>query len=191
MNAQSQIHLNVGGKPFVTTVETLSAGGANWFTNQLGADRAGAAAGGDAAASSTNRPLVGSAEAPLFVDRDARRFAVLLNFLRTKRVALDGLPLLDLLEEATYFGVSALRNARLEVCAVECVATDSSSALSGQFTVRGHIDGAKSARESHPGDFAACELFVANLVNKQGWTVDSITLREPQMFFWTLTRVAL
>jgi hypothetical protein len=182
MSQLSQVHLNVGGTTFVTTKETLSFGGANLFTNQL------AATGPTGAALSSP----GSREVPLFIDRDAKRFEVILNFLRTKRVVLRGLSLVEIVEEAKYFGISALNNARLEFCAVEGRAVDYAAGASSGFQSVGTVEGTvsdKSFWRGHNGDFAACQLYVNNLV-RGGWIIDSVSERK-NSFCWVFSRVVV
>lgn len=166
------VELNVGGTKFVTTKETLSSDGGNWFTNAL---------------SASSDPAK-----PLFIDRDATRFAVVLNFLRTKRVALNGLSLVDVQEEALFFQMPRLAKARMEFCSVE-----SCSCFSEQhstFCVQGPANAQhRSFRFEQKGNYADCLNYVNQLI-AAGWNVVSVSpTKDPisKPFKWFLSRVVV
>lgn len=90
-----RVALNVGGKLFDTTVATLTRLPNNllemMFTGQL--------------------PIPKDANGRFFIDRDGETFAHVLNFLRTRTLALgDGFRDLDaLMQEAEYYQISDLK----------------------------------------------------------------------------------
>lgn len=165
------IEINAGGTKFITKRETLLRGGGNYFSNAL--------------KNETTKQL--------FVDRDAKRFEVVLNFMRTGRVSLNGLQLRDILEEAHFFGIAKLRNACIQFVSV----TVNSSSLFGQndrdnkFLVQG-LGVARRFREDKNGDFIECQNYVNELI-AAGWTIDSVTTDHSNhiAFHWVLSRVKI
>lgn len=93
-----QVNLNVGGGRFTTTVSTLrNAPAPSLF----------------AAMFSGRHELQRAADGSIFIDRDGRHFADVLNFLRTRQLAYpqDGTDfkyLLELRAEAEFYGLSSL-----------------------------------------------------------------------------------
>lgn len=94
------IKLNVGGRLFTTSRTTLIWINDTFFTGLL----------------SNRIPSVVDENGAFFIDRDPDLFSVILNFLRTKNVNMDGVNLTALLHEAEYFGITPLIR-RIGVCA--------------------------------------------------------------------------
>jgi hypothetical protein len=162
------VELNVGGTKFVTTKETLLSAGGNWFTNALANE-----------------------SVPLVIDRDPSRFAVILNYLRTKRVSLNGHQLIDIKEEAAYFQMSDLASASLEFCSVLSCSC-SNEPQHNVFHVQGTIQGSKSFREEVKGNFSDCQAHINKLL-AAGWSIDSVSQDDKiyKPFLWYLHRVVV
>ncbi|XP_050404253.1 BTB/POZ domain-containing protein KCTD3 isoform X1 [Patella vulgata] len=93
------IHLNVGGTRFSTSRQTLTWIPDSFFTSML------------SGRISSLRDETGA----IFIDRDPKLFAVILNFLRTKEVELKNLNLSPLRHEAEFYGITPLVR-RLVLC---------------------------------------------------------------------------
>ncbi|KAL5255272.1 hypothetical protein ACHWQZ_G014617 [Mnemiopsis leidyi] len=94
------VKLNVGGRLFTTSRTTLIWINDTFFTGLL----------------SNRIPSVLDENGAFFIDRDPDLFSVILNFLRTKNVNMDGVNMTALLHEAEYFGITPLIR-RIAVCA--------------------------------------------------------------------------
>jgi hypothetical protein len=162
----SVVTLDVGGTKFRVAKETLS--GVEWFAHAL-------------------RGL-GTENDEIFVDRDPQRFGVVLNYLRTNRLSLGRLPLADILEEASFFGLKQLETARIEYLAVTSWVC--STAGQQQFTVQGAITCSKSTRLEMTGEFEDCQKCINKLI-VNGWTVDTVTTWISNPFHWILSRVVV
>ncbi|KAI8469938.1 MAG: hypothetical protein J3K34DRAFT_521739 [Monoraphidium minutum] len=93
-----QVTLNVGGARFTTTVSTLRGAPAPSLFNAMFSGR---------------HELQRAHDGSIFIDRDGRHFADVLNYLRTRQLAypLDGTDykyLLELRAEAEFYGLSGL-----------------------------------------------------------------------------------
>jgi len=93
------VHLNVGGKRFSTSRQTLTWNQDTFFTSLL----------------SGRIPSQKDEKGNIFVDRDPKLFAVILNFLRTKELQLRNVDLSALRHEAEYYGITPLVR-RLSLC---------------------------------------------------------------------------
>ena len=88
------VKLDVGGVPFKTSVETLTKGCYHML----------------AAMFSGRLPVVEQKDGSVFIDRDAKHFGTVLNFLRDGIVALPETKreLAELKTEAEYYGIMDL-----------------------------------------------------------------------------------
>lgn len=86
------IHLNVGGKRFSTSKETLTWVTDSFFTSLL----------------SGRISSLKDEKGAIFIDRDPALFAVILNYLRTKEVDLSNVDIGCLKNEAEYYGIKPL-----------------------------------------------------------------------------------
>lgn len=91
------INLNVGGQPFATSRETLSAAGDSYFSSLIG----------------NNFKVERDHQNNLFIDRDPKLFAIVLNFLRSQctHLAVDKCnraKLQALYAEAEFYAVAPL-----------------------------------------------------------------------------------
>ncbi|CAF0947600.1 unnamed protein product [Didymodactylos carnosus] len=93
------IHLNVGGTRFSTSKQTLTWIPDSFFTAML------------SGRISTNRDESGS----IFIDRDPKMFSIILNYLRTKEIDLNGCDISMLRHECEYYCVTPLVK-RLQLC---------------------------------------------------------------------------
>ncbi|MEE6491229.1 hypothetical protein FKM82_016135 [Ascaphus truei] len=93
------IHLNVGGKRFSTSRQTLTWASDSFFSSLL------------SGRISTLKDETGA----IFIDRDPTVFAPILNFLRTKELDARGVNSSLLLHEAEFYGITALVR-RLQLC---------------------------------------------------------------------------
>ena len=128
--------LNVGGRLFTTTRSTLtSREPAGMLALMFGESGGGGVADGEGA----GRPwhsAVDASGAYLF-DRSPRYFAPLLDFLRHGTVVLDdGVDPRGVLEEARFFGVTALADAMETRIAAAAVATDGAAITRRELVLR-------------------------------------------------------
>ncbi|CAI2353564.1 unnamed protein product [Caenorhabditis sp. 36 PRJEB53466] len=93
------VNLNVGGRIFATSCNTLSWIPDTFFTSLL----------------SGRMGSVRDASGAIFIDRDPDVFRVILNYLRTKQVDLGGFKVETLKHEALFFGLTPLIR-RLTLC---------------------------------------------------------------------------
>ncbi|KAM9326986.1 SH3KBP1-binding protein 1 [Gastrophryne carolinensis] len=93
------IHLNVGGKRFSTSRQTLTWASDTFFSSLL------------SGRISSLRDETGA----IFIDRDPTVFAPILNFLRTKELDTRGVNISLLLHEAEFYGIIPLVR-RLQLC---------------------------------------------------------------------------
>lgn len=93
------IHLNVGGKRFSTSRQTLTWISDSFFSSLL------------SGRISTLKDETGA----IFIDRDPTVFAPILNFLRTKELDPRGVNIHLLLHEAEFYGITPLVR-RLQLC---------------------------------------------------------------------------
>ncbi|KAM8952656.1 SH3KBP1-binding protein 1 [Pelodytes ibericus] len=93
------IHLNVGGKRFSTSRQTLTWASDTFFSSLL------------SGRISTLKDETGA----IFIDRDPTVFAPILNFLRTKELDTRGVNSSLLLHEAEFYGITPLVR-RLQLC---------------------------------------------------------------------------
>ncbi|XP_030074158.1 SH3KBP1-binding protein 1 [Microcaecilia unicolor] len=93
------IHLNVGGKRFSTSRQTLTWISDSFFSSLL------------SGRISTLKDEAGA----IFIDRDPTVFAPILNFLRTKELDPRGVNIRLLLHEAEFYGITPLVR-RLQLC---------------------------------------------------------------------------
>ncbi|CAF4702406.1 unnamed protein product [Rotaria sp. Silwood1] len=93
------INLNVGGQRFSTSRQTLTWISDSFFTAMLGG------------LISTNRDEQGY----IFIDRDPKLFSIILNYLRTKELDINGCDLHMLKHECEFYGVQPLIR-RLQLC---------------------------------------------------------------------------
>ena len=97
---QEIINLNVGGQLFTTSRQTLTSIGDTFFTALL------------SGRISSQRDSSGA----IFVDRDPKLFAIILNYLRTRQLFdIDNCNLDMLLHESQFYGITPLVR-RLELC---------------------------------------------------------------------------
>ncbi|CAF0946321.1 unnamed protein product [Adineta ricciae] len=93
------INLNVGGQRFSTSRQTLTWIPDSFFTAMLNG------------LISTNRDEQGA----IFIDRDPKLFSIILNYLRTKELDINGCDLHMLKHECEFYGVQPLIR-RLQLC---------------------------------------------------------------------------
>ncbi|BFZ12120.1 hypothetical protein BsWGS_15159 [Bradybaena similaris] len=93
------VHLNVGGTRFSTSRQTLTWNPDTFFTSLL------------SGRISSHKDETGA----IFIDRDPKLFALILNYLRTKEIQLRNVDLPALRHEAEFYGISALVG-RLVLC---------------------------------------------------------------------------
>ena len=93
------IHLNVGGTKFSTSRQTLTCIQDSFFTSLL----------------SGRIPTCRDETGALFIDRDPKLFSIILNFLRTKELDVNGVDISVLRHEAEFYGVLPLAQ-RLSLC---------------------------------------------------------------------------
>ncbi|CAF3893648.1 unnamed protein product [Rotaria magnacalcarata] len=93
------INLNVGGQRFSTSRQTLTWISDSFFTAMLNG------------LISTNRDDQGY----IFIDRDPKLFSIILNYLRTKELDINGCDLHMLKHESEFYGVQPLIR-RLQLC---------------------------------------------------------------------------
>lgn len=93
------INLNVGGTRFSTSRQTLSSPQESFFTSML----------------SGRIPTCRDETGALFIDRDPKLFSVILHFLRTKELDLNGVDVSVLRHEAEFYGIVPLVK-RLILC---------------------------------------------------------------------------
>ncbi|CAF1066191.1 unnamed protein product [Adineta steineri] len=93
------INLNVGGQRFSTSRQTLTWISDSFFTAMLNG------------LISTNRDEQGA----IFIDRDPKLFSIILNYLRTKELDINGCDLHMLKHECEFYGVQPLIR-RLQLC---------------------------------------------------------------------------
>ncbi|XP_063712180.1 BTB/POZ domain-containing protein KCTD3-like [Symsagittifera roscoffensis] len=94
------VRLNVGGKLFVTSAQTLRNTKTDSFLSRIISD---------------GLPSTRDENGAIFVDRCPILFEKILAFLRTKRIRLNGVDIDDMLNEADFYGVQPLMD-RLKVC---------------------------------------------------------------------------
>ncbi|KAL3985787.1 BTB/POZ domain family protein [Acanthocheilonema viteae] len=99
--ADQIVNLNVGGQRFATSRQTLTWIPDTFFTSLL----------------SGRIPTVHDETNAfqVFIDRDPGMFRVILNYLRTKQIDLNGVSLMNLKHEAQYYGLGPLVK-RLTLC---------------------------------------------------------------------------
>ncbi|CAG5127066.1 unnamed protein product [Candidula unifasciata] len=93
------VHLNVGGTRFSTSRQTLTWNPDTFFTSLL------------SGRISSHKDETGA----IFIDRDPKLFALILNYLRTKEIQWRNVDLSALRHEAEFYGISALVG-RLALC---------------------------------------------------------------------------
>nr|AAH84083.1 LOC494998 protein [Xenopus laevis] len=93
------IHLNVGGKRFSTSRQTLTWASESFFSSLL----------------SGRIPTLKDETGAIFIDRDPTVFSPILNFLRTKELDTRGIKSSVLLHEAEFYGITPLVR-RLQLC---------------------------------------------------------------------------
>lgn len=93
------VNLNVGGTRFSTSRQTLCSIQDSFFSSLL----------------SGRIPTCRDETGALFIDRDPKYFSIILNFLRTKELELNGVDISSLRHEAEFFGISPLVK-RLMLC---------------------------------------------------------------------------
>lgn len=93
------IYLNVGGKTYATSKETLTWIPDSFFTSLLS---------GRISSQKDEKEAI-------FIDRDPELFSVILNYLRTKEVDLSNVNLAALKHEAEFYGIKPLVR-RLSLC---------------------------------------------------------------------------
>jgi hypothetical protein len=93
------INLNVGGTKFSTSRQTLTCVSDSFFTTML----------------SGRIPTCRDETGAMFIDRDPKLFSIILNFLRTKELDLNGVDIGILRHEAEFYGVTPLVK-RLLLC---------------------------------------------------------------------------
>lgn len=105
---ENVVKLNVGGTRFWTTRETLLSSDSSYFSSLLGGaysnvvDDEGSVRFVALCASRAN------SKRQVFIDRDPLAFRVVLNYLRTGRVALGDVCAETIFDEATFFGIASL-----------------------------------------------------------------------------------
>jgi hypothetical protein len=97
VKSPSIIYLNVGGTKFMTTKQTLTSQGENFFSSMF----------------SGKFPIIQESDGTIFIDRDAKYFSYILNFLRDPRwtpetSALGKREVQELLLEAEYYQIDGL-----------------------------------------------------------------------------------
>ncbi|XP_075250362.1 BTB/POZ domain-containing protein KCTD3-like [Convolutriloba macropyga] len=100
IEGQRIVRLNVGGKLFVTSAQTLSNTSTDSFLSRI---------------ISEVLPSTRDETGAFFIDRCPLLFEKILAFLRTKRIRLGGVDIDDMLNEADFYGVQPLID-RLKVC---------------------------------------------------------------------------
>ena len=93
------INLNVGGTRFSTSRQTLSSPQESFFTSLL----------------SGRIPTCRDETGALFIDRDPKLFSIILHFLRTRDLDLNGVDVAVLRREAEFYGILSLVK-RLLLC---------------------------------------------------------------------------
>ncbi|XP_018328382.1 BTB/POZ domain-containing protein KCTD3 isoform X2 [Agrilus planipennis] len=93
------LHLNVGGKRFSTSRQTLTWIPDTFFTALLNG----------------RIPTLRDEKGAIFIDRDPKIFAIILNYLRTREIDMKGVDLRTLTHEAEYYGIAPLVK-RLILC---------------------------------------------------------------------------
>ncbi|KAF5308188.1 hypothetical protein FQR65_LT06368 [Abscondita terminalis] len=93
------LHLNVGGKRFSTSLQTLTWIPDTFFTALLNG----------------RIPTLRDEKGAVFIDRDPKLFSVILNYLRTREIELKDIEIKTLRHEAEYYGISPLVK-RLILC---------------------------------------------------------------------------
>ncbi|XP_017776819.1 PREDICTED: BTB/POZ domain-containing protein KCTD3 isoform X2 [Nicrophorus vespilloides] len=93
------LHLNVGGKSFTTSKQTLTWIPDTFFTALL----------------SGRISSLRDDKGAIFIDRDPKIFSVILNYLRTREISLKNIDLRTLRHEAEYYGIAPLVK-RLMLC---------------------------------------------------------------------------
>ncbi|VEN58820.1 unnamed protein product [Callosobruchus maculatus] len=93
------LHLNVGGKRFSTSKQTLTSIPDTFFTALL----------------SGRISSLRDAKAAIFIDRDPKIFSIILNYLRTREIDLNGVDIRTLRHEAEYYNIAPLVK-RLMLC---------------------------------------------------------------------------
>ncbi len=119
-SSSSILHLNVGGTKFSTSRQTLLNSAA---TNPRGAGGGGSAGGGQhppqdtffTALLSGRVGCLRDESGAIFIDRDPDLFRVILNYLRTRTLSLNGVDVKQLLHEAEYYGIPSLVK-QLQLC---------------------------------------------------------------------------
>ncbi|KAG1655097.1 BTB/POZ domain-containing protein KCTD3 [Nymphon striatum] len=91
-NSDEIVHLNVGGTKFTTSRQTLTWVAESFFTSML-SNRI-----------STTRDDSGA----VFIDRDPKLFAIILNYLRSRDVDLNDVDISILRHEAEYYAIGPL-----------------------------------------------------------------------------------
>merc|ERR1712226_875560 len=99
-DGQRIVRLNVGGKIFVMTAQTLSNTSTDSFLSRIISD---------------GLPSTRDETGAFFIDRCPVLFEKILAFLRTKRIRLGEVNIEDMLHEADFYGVQPLIE-RLKVC---------------------------------------------------------------------------
>lgn len=93
------LHLNVGGKRFSTSLQTLTWIPDTFFTALLNG----------------RIPTLRDEKGAVFIDRDPKLFSVILNYLRTREIELKDIVIKTLRHEAEYYGIAPLVK-RLILC---------------------------------------------------------------------------
>ncbi|KAJ8963275.1 hypothetical protein NQ318_018742 [Aromia moschata] len=93
------LHLNVGGKRFSTSRQTLNLIPDTFFTALL----------------SGRISSLRDEKGAIFIDRDPNIFSVILNYLRTREIELNGVDIRTLRHEAEYYNIAPLVK-RLMLC---------------------------------------------------------------------------
>ncbi|KAF5303642.1 hypothetical protein FQA39_LY09889 [Lamprigera yunnana] len=93
------LHLNVGGKRFSTSLQTLTWIPDTFFTALLNG----------------RIPTLRDEKGAVFIDRDPKLFSVILNYLRTREIELKDIEIKTLRHEAEYYGIAPLVK-RLILC---------------------------------------------------------------------------
>jgi len=93
------IHLNVGGRLFSTSRQTLTQVQDTFFTGLL----------------SGRIQTLKDEQGAIFIDRDPELFRLILNFLRNRSLAFDEINFKDLRHEAEFYGISPLVK-KLSLC---------------------------------------------------------------------------
>ena len=93
------INLNVGGHSIATSRQTLMSIPDTFFTSLL----------------SGRIPSLKDSSGAIFIDRDPHIFSIILNYLRTRQLNIDGCSIDALKHEAGFYGLTSLVK-RIEVC---------------------------------------------------------------------------